>query len=175
MSNYLLLTIVCPDKPGLVSSITAELFDLGINLGDANFAVLGQGAEFTAVLETPPDLAVNHVEQALSGLSALEQADIQLKPFSYNALRGDQLAATHHILLEGDDQPGLVARLTELLIDYSANIVRMDARTLQKSKQQSYVIELWFWVPADRAEACTSAINNTAATLGMRCHTNETV
>ena len=175
MSNHYLLTIVCPDKPGLVASITAELFDLGVNLGDANFAVLGQGAEFTAVLETPVDLTIDHVEQALTDLSALEEADIQLKPFSYSALRGDQLAATHHILLEGDDQPGLVARLTELLIDYSANIVRMDARKLQKAKQPSYIIELWFWVPADRADACTSAFINTAATLGMRCQTNEAV
>lgn len=167
--NTLLLTIVCPDRPGLISAVAAELFDLGVNLGDTNFAVLGEGAEFSMVLHSPQSLPAGQIEQALRALPGLEQAELRLSPFRYGTLRGETGTVTHHVTLEGDDQPGLVARLTELFMDYGANVVRMDTRTLRKSDGPDYVIELWVWIPPERAESCLGALNNTAAALGMGC------
>ena len=169
MFNNYLLAIVCPDWPGLISSITARLFDLGINLGDANFSILGEGAEFFAVLEVPENLVLDNIKQDLAALPELSQADISIKPFAFNTLRGESSNNTHHIIVEGNDQPGLVARLTELLSDYDSNIVRMDTRKLSNADNLSYVIDLWACIPAERAEACLAAINNTAASLGMNC------
>lgn len=173
MSKTYLLAIVCPDKPGLISAITACLFDLGINLGDANFVILGEGAEFSAVLEVPESLTQEAVEHGLSTLSELADADIRIKPFNYGTLRSDTGLNTHHILLEGQDQPGLVARLTELLSDYDSNIERMDTRKLSKTEDANYVIDLWVSIPEHRTEACIAAVNNTAAALGMTCRASQ--
>jgi glycine cleavage system transcriptional repressor len=175
MTRHYLLTLVCSDYPGLISSITAELFAMGINLGDTNFAVLGKGAEFSAVLEIPESLSDKEIAEHIKHIDGLEQAEIQLKPFNYGTLRDEKGMVTHHISFEGHDQPGLVARLTELLSDYEANIVRMDTRVLNKSEQSEYVIELWVWIPSARADACLAALNNTAATLSMRCRANPIV
>ena len=46
----LLIQLFARDEPGLVSSVSGCLFDLGLNLGDTTFAVLGTGAEFTVVV-----------------------------------------------------------------------------------------------------------------------------
>jgi glycine cleavage system transcriptional repressor len=173
MNKYYLLTLFCPDRTGLISDITAELFDLGINLCDTSFAVLGKGAEFSAVLEIPEHLPVDEVHLHIQGIEGLAQAEIQLKPFVYGTLRDETGTITHHIDFEGDDQPGLVARLTEILIDYRANVVRMDTRLLNKVDRPVYVIELWVWIPEARGDACLAALNNTAASLGMRCSVNE--
>ena len=44
MTDYALVSIFCPDREGLVAAVTRRLFDLGINLGDTAFSVLGLGA-----------------------------------------------------------------------------------------------------------------------------------
>lgn len=169
MSNTFLLSIVCPDRPGLISAVTAELFDLGINLGDTSFAVLGEGAEFSAVLQAPASLDAAAINDGLQALPGLGGADIRIKPFMFGTHRQERGNVTHEVLLQGDDQPGLVARLTELLLDYDANIVRMDTRVLDRRDHADYEIELDVWIPQARGEACIAAIHNTAASLGMSC------
>jgi glycine cleavage system transcriptional repressor len=173
MHKTYLLSVVCPDRTGLISAITGELFSLGINLADANFSILGSGAEFSAVLDAPEELDIDGMRQALSALPELEQADIEIKPYTLTQLRGESGTVTHHLSLKGDDQPGLVARITELFLDYGANIVRMDTHVVGKAGGTDYAIDLWVWVPEQRAQACIAAINNTAASLGMSCDVSE--
>jgi glycine cleavage system transcriptional repressor len=167
-TNTLLVSIICPDRPGLISSITGLLFDLGINLADANFAVLGSGAEFTAICEAPHKISASMLTEQLRGLNDMENADIKVSAFKWGADRGPAGNITHRIVLQGDDQPGLVARLTEVVSDYDANIVRMDTKTIATAAGREYLIEMGVSVPKGRAEACLSAIGNTAGSLNMK-------
>jgi glycine cleavage system transcriptional repressor len=168
MSNTLLVSIICPDRPGLISSITGLLFDLGINLGDASFAVLGTGSEFTAICEAPDTVSGEMLTELLRGLDDMESADIKVTSFKWGRDRGEAGDVTHRIALRGGDQPGLVARLTEVVSDYDANIVRMDTKTLPANAGRDYLIELAVWIPQGRADACLAAIGNTAASLNMK-------
>ena len=168
MSNTLLVSIICPDRPGLISSITGLLFDLGINLADTSFAVLGSGAEFTAICEAPDKVSGDRLAELLRGLDRMEHADIKVTSFKWGTDRGAAGKITHRIVLQGDDQPGLVARLTEVVSDYDANIVRMDTKTLSAEAGREYLIELAVSIPKGRADACLAAIGNTAASLNMK-------
>jgi glycine cleavage system transcriptional repressor len=168
MSNTLLVSVICPDRPGLISSITGLLFDLGVNLADTSFAVLGTGAEFTAVCEAPANVPTGMLVELLRGLDGMENSDIKVSTFKWGRDRGAAGDITHRISLQGGDQPGLVARLTEVVSDYDANIVRMDTKTLAASAGRDYLIELALAIPTARAEACLAAIGNTAATLNMK-------
>lgn len=173
MSNTLLVSIVCPDRPGLISSITGLLFDLGVNLGDTSFAVLGTGSEFTAVCEAPATVSADMLAEMLRGLDDMESADIKVTPFKWGRDRGEAGNVTHRIVLQGDDQPGLVARLTEVVSDYDANIVRMDTKALPAAAGREYLIELAVSIPKGRADACLAAIGNTAASLNMKSSWSE--
>ncbi|HEY3487515.1 MAG TPA: ACT domain-containing protein [Gammaproteobacteria bacterium] len=166
-NKTLLVSIICPDRPGLISSITGLLFDLGINLADASFAVLGEGSEFTAVCEVPDKVTAKGLTEQLQTLE-IENADIKVTPFRWSSDRGASGNISHRIVLQGNDEPGLVARLTEVFGDYDANIVRMDTKTLPGSSGREYLIELAVSIPQGRAESCLATIGNTASSLNMK-------
>ena len=167
-TDNLLISIICPDKQGLVSAITGTLFESGINLGDTTFTILGEGAEFTAICETPSGMSANQLKELLQSIEELQGADIGVKPFSYSTSHKESDKVTHEIILQGEDQPGLVARLTELFADYDANIVRMDTKKLVSANSSEYLIQLWVWIPYARVDACLASVGSTASLLNMR-------
>ena len=54
-----LVSVFCPDRTGLVSAIAGRLFEIGANLGDTSFAVLGAGAEFSAICDIPAHVSAD--------------------------------------------------------------------------------------------------------------------
>ena len=76
MASIALVSIVSRDRVGLVSAIADHLFSAGINLRDTTFAVLGQGAEFTAICELPDGLTVGDLEAGLAPLPELAGAQM---------------------------------------------------------------------------------------------------
>jgi len=163
----LLIQIFARDESGLVSSISSCLFDLGLNLGDTTFAVLGTGAEFTVVVEEPVPVGIPEIEQRLRDLPELEGADLHVEEFDIAPLHGPSARITHRITIRGNDQPGLVARLSEVFGDYGANIVRMNAERVSEGSGSTYVIRFSVYIPDGRATACIAAVTNTASQLQL--------
>lgn len=169
MSNIALITVICPDRPGLVAGITGCLFDLGANLADTNFSVLGTGAEFTSVCELPPGISLGTVEEALRAHPDMEAAEISVRSFTMDPERRPEGEVTHQIVVAGGDQPGLVARLCETFQQFRANIVVLYAGRSDARQQDSYVIRLYVWIPPDSADACIATVVNTAEHLQLTC------
>ena len=76
MMTTAIVTVLCPDKTGLVSAITATLWEMGANLTDTSFSVLGGGADFSAVCELPADLQIDELQQALEALEILDRKSV---------------------------------------------------------------------------------------------------
>ncbi len=169
MSKLIRISIFCPDRIGLISAVTGKLFDLGANLGDTSFAVLGTGAEYTAVCSVPNTLNDSEIEDQLHALPELEAADIRIAPFNLQNQHADSAIITHRILVEGGDNPGLVARLTEVFVEFRANIVRMNTELIPGDTYNMYRIDIHVNIPDSSAQSCLTIIENTAATLQMRC------
>ncbi len=163
----LLIHVFAHDIPGLVSAVSGRLFDMGLNLGDSSFAVLGTGAEFTAVVEEPAPVGVEEIEQQLAGLPELEGGQVRVERVSIEPEHGPSAEITHRILIRGADQPGLVARLSEVFGDYGANIVRLTAERETFGEPHGYVIQIAAWIPDARADACIAAVTNTASQLQL--------
>ncbi len=170
MPSVALVSIFCPDRTGLVASIAGCLFDLGVNLGDISFAVLGSGAEFTAVCELPASINEADLDKELSGLSDLSAAKITIAPFTLDPLQDPAGQITHRITLKGGDQPGLIARICEVFIEFKANIARLST---VKTFGGDYVIRISVTIPKGSAAACLATIANTAEGLQMSCRTRE--
>ena len=167
MAHDVRIAISCPDRTGLISALTGRLFDLGADMGDASFAVLGAAAEFAAVARVPDEVGAEDVRTALAALPELDGADITVAAFSLGATHGESAHVTHRIEVRGTDRPGLVARLTEAFADYGANIVRMDCERMTGGRAEDYVIRIEAWIPDARAETCLAAVDNTAQSLGL--------
>lgn len=165
----MLITIVGEDRVGLISAITGYLFEAGANLADTSFAVLGEGFEFSAVAEfqgagEDPE----SIEAGLAKIAGLEDAAIRVFPFQFRLERGSAGRPTHMIRVEGGDRPGLLARMTEVFMDYDVNIVRMTAVRHQRAGGGlDYRTYFAVAVPDGREDAVAAAVHNTAGQLGL--------
>ncbi len=163
-----LISIFCPDRTGLVAAITGRLFEIGANLGDTSFSMLGTGAEFTSVCDLPDGLTPAEAEADLAALPELQRAEVSVRAFELDAAHGAAGRITHRIVVSGGDRPGLVARLSEVFGQFSANIVRMDAQRVPE--QGLYATRFAVAIPVERADACLATVANTAGELHLSCH-----
>jgi glycine cleavage system transcriptional repressor len=171
MSRTALISIICEDRIGLIAEVAGRLYDLGINLGDTTFAVLGGGAEFTTVAEIPDHLSLDGIEAELLRLASLKGASVSVEAFSYRAQHGDTAHITHRIEIEGEDSPGLVARLSEVFVGFGANIVRLNSERVSGGSGARYITRIAAWIPPDKANACLATVANTAGELRHSCKT----
>lgn len=172
MPSTAIVTVLCPDRNGLVAAITATLWEMGANLGDTTFSVLGGGADFSAICELADEPGIAEIEHALAALPELDGAEIAVRPYRYEAQHGPEGDVTHRITVTGGDQPGLVARLCETFVEFGANIVSLNAGP-QSHDHGRYVIRLAVWLPESAADACIATVANTAEALGLTCTAEE--
>ncbi len=166
--HHLLITISAPDQVGLVSSVAAALFDLGGDLGEVSFADIAGEARFSAAVELPRTVTAEDVHAALAGLPVLKEARLDITPTASDLLTDAPLGITHIVECEGNDQPGFLARITETLIDYTANIARLDSSRKAAADRDGYRIIMYLTIPEQRASACLAALDNVAQSLGCR-------
>jgi len=164
-----LVSVLGPDRIGLVASIADELFGAGISLRDTTFAALGSGAEFTAVCDLPDGVAPEESEAGLGRLPELDGAQVRVVPYAFDPNPTALARVTHRITISGGDQLGLVARLADIFAQYEANIVRLEARKLSEGEGGLYVTRFAVAIPPERRDLCLSAVTSTAGALSLRC------
>jgi glycine cleavage system transcriptional repressor len=169
MAHDVRIAISCPDRTGLLAAITGRLFDLGADLGDTSFAVLGEAAEFACVAALPDTLGPDEAETELANLSEMAGATLTVTPFTLTPIRNETGQITHRVEVRGADRPGLVARLAEVFAEFGANIVRMDCEHIPGGGEGDYLIRFEVWLPSERAASCLAAADNTAGSLGLSC------
>lgn len=170
MDNNAFVSITCPDRLGLVAAISGCLFDLGGNLGDTMFAVLGGAAEFTSVVELPQGVGLEDVTAALRARPELEQAEVSVEPFVLAPVHDAQARVTHRITVSGGDRPGLVARLSEVFVEFGVNVVRLNAERIPGPAGPTYGVIIAVHIPEKAVATCLATVANTAGSLGLSCH-----
>lgn len=160
------ITITCSDRVGLVSDITGRLFDIGVNLGATSFELDNGVASFSTDCELPESCPITECEGALFALP-MENAEITVEALTPGNPLSEAKGATHIIECSGIDQPGLIARLSEIFIEYDANIVQMAATATSENDSRVYTTGFAVAIPKDRAEACLATLANTAGSLRM--------
>ena len=173
MTTNALVSIICPDRVGLVSAITGQLFDTGINLGDTTFAVLGGSAEFTAVCELHDSISLKEMEQDLKDLEELKDANLVVSNFELSPIHSESAHITHRINLRGGDQPGMIARLCEVFGQFNANVVRLNSGKMPGGSNDQYQIRISVWIPDESVKSCLAIVANTAGGLNMSCNWTE--
>jgi glycine cleavage system transcriptional repressor len=168
-NNTALISIICQDSAGLIADVTGRLYDLGVNLGDTTFAVLGGGAEFTLVGKLPPDLTLPDVERELRALPLLQGAQLTVAPFTFRESHDQSAQITHRIELTGDDSPGLIARLSEAFRPMGANIVRLNSESVPSASGARFMLRLAVFVPESKAAVCMATVANTAGQMNLTC------
>ncbi len=168
-SEHALVSIFCRDRVGLIAAITRRLFDIGIDLGDTTFAVLGEGAEFTAICQLPEEVSIQNVETELRSLAELADGEITVTPFHMGSVHVSGGRITHRFEFAGSDQPGLIERLSDQFQSVGANIVRMNGEHVPAPYGGEFVLRFAVFIPKERVSSCLAAVDNTAGALGVKC------
>ena len=168
-NNTALISILCEDRAGLIADVTGRLYDLGINLGDTTFAVLGGGAKLTVVAKLPSDISIADVEDELRSIAVLNGADMSVAPFTYRETHGQTAQVTHRIEITGDDSPGLIARVSEALRPMGANIVELNSESVPGASGARFLLRMAIWVPQGKEAVCMATIANTAGQMNLSC------
>jgi glycine cleavage system transcriptional repressor len=123
--NHLLVTAVGPDRPGLVGDLSGHLHAAGANLADSRMVNLR--GRFALILLVEGEPAV------LAGLR--ESLPSRGRALGLSVSFADEAQATaplrgvpYKLRTYSADQPGIVARVTEVLQQHGANIEELSTR-----------------------------------------------
>jgi phosphoserine phosphatase len=130
--DLFVVTVVGEDRVGLVASLTGVLFETGLNIVDIEQSVIH--AQFTMVLLVQPFKPSFDMRQLRRDLQDIGQdLDLNIAVMPLGDFKGLRLAeekAPYVLTILGSDRPGVVAAISRVLAEGSANIekIKMIAR-----------------------------------------------
>ncbi|WP_417457331.1 glycine cleavage system protein R [Kordiimonas sp.] len=169
VNDKFLISIIGLDRVGVVSGVTGYLFETGANLADSAFAVLGEGFEFSCIAEFEAGADEDEVSAGLAALDVVAGARITVSRFPFALARGESATITHIVDISGGDRPGLVARISDVLVEYGANIVRMSSKRTAVDAGFDYRTRFAINLGEGRFAALEAALYNTAGSLRLNC------
>ena len=124
MKTYLVITVTCPDRPGIVERITEILADFSANWEESRMARLG--GDFAGIVKIGvAEERATALTEALQTL-ADEQMTVTVKvaqPAASKPLDGYVL---YELRLTGADHEGIVHAVSRYLLDQGINVENME-------------------------------------------------
>lgn len=137
MHTSLVLTVIGPDRPGLVEAIAAVIARHGANWEESRMAQLG--GQFAGMLRvTAPEETQDALEDALAGLGS-----VGLKVTVARAAAAAQVQEPKllHLNLVGQDRPGIVREIAEALARRGVSIESLETRCVSASMSGEMLFE----------------------------------
>lgn len=124
MKTYLVVTITCPDRPGIVERITEVLVAQDANWEESRMARLG--GDFAGIVLV--SVAPARAETLAAALRALasEQMTVVVKPTQPAAADASAGGALYHLRLTGADHEGIVHTVAAYLASQGINVETME-------------------------------------------------
>lgn len=146
--SYLVLTAVGPDRPGIVSELSALIHRAGANVEDSRMAILG--GEFALLV------LVSGSEQALARTTsdAIDNAAKLGLAVTHRSTTRPKKSATslpYILRVSGFDRPGIVQAITSVLARRNVNVCSLDSRIAfaPESGTPLFILEAALEVPSE--------------------------
>jgi len=126
--NKLIITVLGKDRPGIISKISAILYENNCNLENVNQMILqNQFAGFFFV-EPPSGLTRNQLERTFLEQTQDSGLTIHVNPLGTNGTPQEEMQSEIFLITTiGPDQKGLVARFSTIIAKFNANIINLKA------------------------------------------------
>ena len=122
MSTSIVLTVVSDDHPGVVEALSEVIIDHGGNWTESSMMSLAGKFAGILLVQVPAEQA----DDFISALDALESRGMQVvAQRSESASIGDS-AREYSIELVGQDHPGIVHEITEVLAKHGVNVQELE-------------------------------------------------
>jgi glycine cleavage system transcriptional repressor len=154
------------DRPGIVAAVTRVLADAGCNLEDTSMTILRGHFAMMLVISGGAGVIGDDLEAQLSSVADRLDLQLSVRPVSDDVTAARVGGERWSAAVYAADQPGLVARISEVLADHQVNIVGLETR-LVGEPDAVYVMHFELEVPAGRAAQVQSDLAGAARALGV--------
>jgi len=154
MTHWYILSVVGKDRPGIVSHVTAALYEDGCNLGETSMIRLGDS--FTIMMMVRHDGTVKSLQNLLSTVA--ESMGLHVHIDKMDGKLHDHREPDVQITVYGADRPGIVAHVTGALAEAGLNIVNLDSDVGGSDENPIYVMHI-DGVAAEGIPALESALD----------------
>lgn len=160
--------VLGPDRTGIIAAVSKTLFEQGCNLEDVSQTILQTefvGIFIATMADDGDEGAVLAALRARIGSLGLF---VHLRPVEQEPAAGGQTGEPFVITTIGEDRPGLMAGVTEILASYGANITSLKAVSREEENHHDYVMIFQADIPsAVNLSAFRAALCGRAEELGL--------
>ena len=126
MSEFLVLTAIGRDRPGIVDDLTRVLLNAELNVEDSRMSVLG--GEFAIILLiTGSSEAIEQIQKEREQLETALNMNLLFKATTARSAVKDKVS--YRIKVVGMDHPGIVHRLSRFLSQKNINIEDLETES----------------------------------------------
>lgn len=122
MRSYSIVSVIGPDRPGLVDEVSRIVTAGGCNIEDSRMAVLGGDFALMMLFSGEGDAP----EEVGEGVRQWAASGDMTAAFRATSGPSKEAGAAAQIGLEMPDQPGIVSRVTHFLAERGANVERLE-------------------------------------------------
>ena len=124
MQVTLVMTIISPDRPGLVGQLSAVIADHGGNWLESRMAHLG--GQFAGILRVEVPAATE--QKFLAALHALEPQGLSIRAQHDSAPAAPAARQFATVEVVGHDRPGIVRQISQVLAQQQVNVEELTTR-----------------------------------------------
>lgn len=148
MSQWVAITVLGRDRPGIVAGVTKALYEHGCNLEDSSATRLRDSFAMIliAMLPDPPRIALLRAE--LDALAEELGVALDLRDLGHEPPSPEPPGERFVLTVYGADRPGIVYRVSERLAGSSCNVTDVTTRVIGEPSQPIYVMMLEMTAPA---------------------------
>src|SRR4051812_46971036 len=123
----LIITAVGPDRPGIVGELTGHLHSSGGNILDSRMVNLRGQFSLMILLELGSEDGAAKLARELPQLGQSMGLTLSVTPHGETSAKPQAAGLAYRLKTYSMDQPGIVARLTNLLRGHGVNIEELSA------------------------------------------------
>jgi glycine cleavage system transcriptional repressor len=141
MEEGIVISVIGRDRPGIVANVSRVLYLNNCNIGElTQTAIKGQFAMILIATPLQKEM-ISGLKEDLQNLAADLDLNINLRVVRKTELTPFASAETEPFVLtvRGEDKPGLVYGITEVLAEHGINITNLDAQTAQIGEKVEYI------------------------------------
>ncbi len=168
MENWMAITAVGRDRPGIVAGVTGALLGLGCNLGETSMTRLRGEFAMILLVRLANEGTIEQARATLATVAAAIDLTIMARPLSPQEASAPAGGIGYILRVYGADRPGIVHAVTEHLAGIGFNISDLETRVVPGDGGPVYVMVLELDAPSvECGEAAREALAALAATMGV--------
>jgi len=136
--NWLMLTMIGKDKPGMVAAVTRALVEQGVSLGETSMIRLG--GNFTVMMMVSGAASEDSLRDALNPVLQAQGMCLHVDPIE--AHLHEHLVPNIQVTVSGADRAGIVAQVTGALAEAGFNILDLESDVAGSNEDPVYILQI---------------------------------